>query len=130
MKPEWTMMVDPVPQIKEVLQDLKTEHPYSVLSRWPRREDRGTLITVTEITNRQSESTPVVDQLGIQIDIWSPERDTLRDLTPLVNAAVCGIGYRRDYAGPEELLQGGGWNYRKTFRFGRRVDKRFMRLID
>lgn len=129
MNPFLTQMVDPVPQVKELLRNLDTELEYTVLSRWPRREDSGTLITVSEITNAQT-GIGVVDDIAVQVDLWSEERDTVRALAPLVNAAVCGMGLRRDYAGPIEQQEGGRWPFRKTFRFGRRVDKRSGRLID
>lgn len=122
-------MVDAMPQIREALSNLETEIPYTVLSRWPRREDSGNLITVTEITNAQT-TVPVVDQLGYQIDLWGLDRDTVRALSPLVNAALCGIGFRREYAGPAEPYQDPSKYFRRTFRFGRRVDKRTLRLID
>lgn len=121
-------MVDATPQIREQLTGLDTERDYSVFSRWPRREDTGDLITVTEITNTQT-ATGVVDSLAYQIDIWGTERDAIYELSPLVNKALCGIGFRRDYAGPEEPYQDGKY-YRRTFRFGRKVDKRTLRLID
>lgn len=129
MNTEFTQMVDPVPQVKALLQGLDTELEYAVLSRWPRQEDTGNLITVTEITNAQT-AIGVVDDIAVQVDIWSAQRDVIRTLAPLVNAAVCGMGLRRDYAGPIEQQPGGLWSFRKTFRFGRRVDKRTMRLID
>jgi len=129
MTEEWTEMVELAPQVKAALRELDTELAYTVLSRWPRREDKGNLITVSEITNQQT-ALSVVDDLAVQVDIWSTERDVVRALAPLVNAAVCGMGLRRDYAGDIEQQSGGLWAFRKTFRFGRRVDKRFMRLID
>ena len=129
MNTEFMQMVDPVPQIKELLRGLDTELEYSVLSRWPRREDAGNLITVTEITNMQT-AISVVDDIAVQVDLWSDERDSIRVLAPRVNAAVCGMGLRRDYAGAIEQQPEGRWPFRKTFRFGRRVDKRSGRLID
>lgn len=128
MTPEWTQMVDATLQIREALTGLDTQLSYSVLSRWPRRGDIGNLVTVTEITNAQT-AVPVVDNLAYQIDIWGTEPDAVRELSPLVNAALCGIGLRRDYASPPEPYQDSKY-YRRTFRYGRRVDKRTMRLID
>lgn len=119
-------MVDALPQIREALTGLDTALKYRVLCRWPRSEDTGTLITVTELTNSQTE-TAVVDTLGYQIDLWAAECDSVDEFAPLVNAALCGLGLRREYAGPAELQND---KYRKTFRFGRKVDKRTMRLID
>lgn len=121
-------MVDAEQQVREALSALNTELDYEVSARWPRRDDTGNLITVTEITNMQTEVS-VVDHLAYQIDLWSTEADVILALVPLVNAALCGIGFRRDYAGPCELVEN-GFYYRKTFRFGRKVDKRTLRLID
>lgn len=129
MTREWTQMVDAVPQIREALSGLETDISYTVLSRWPRREDGGNLITVTELTNAQT-AVSVVDQLGYQIDVWGQDRDTVRKLSPLVNETLCGMGFRREYAGPAEPYQDPSRYFRRTFRYGRKVDKRTMRLID
>ena len=126
MIPEWTTMVDAQAQIRQALTGLETEVAYQVLCRWPRTDDTGNLITVTELTNSQTE-TPVVDTLGYQLDIWTAEQDDVDELAPLVNAAMCGIGLRREYASPVEYQSD---RYRKTLRYGRKVDKRTMRLID
>lgn len=123
---EWIQMVDAADQIRAALTGLDTAVEYRVLCRWPRTEDAGALITVTELTNSQTEI-PVVDTLGYQIDLWAAERDDVDELAPLVNAALCGFGLRREYAGPTEYQNN---KYRKTLRFGRKVDKRTMRLID
>lgn len=128
MNTEWTQYVDAQDQLRDHLLGMDTTLNYSVLSRWPRRSDVGPLITITEITNVQTE-TCVVDDLAYQIDIWGEDADTVRELAPLVNAAVCGIGFRRSYAGSVDIQQDGKI-YRKTFRFGRKVDKRTMRLVD
>lgn len=128
MNAEWTQMVDAEMQIKDALRDLDPKISYAVSSRWPRRGDTGNLITVTEITNTQT-AVAVVDNLAYQIDLWSLEADVIVTLAPLVNAALCGMGFRRDYASPAEPYQDGNF-YRRTFRFGRKVDKRTMRLID
>lgn len=130
MTAQWTELVDATAQIRGALEGLDTSLPYTVAARWPRAAPAGNLITVTEITNQQTD-VPVVDTLAYQIDIWGAEPDNVRALAPLVNAALCGIGLRRDYAGAAEMLSsGGGYFCRKTFRFGRKVDKRTMRLID
>lgn len=129
MTAEWTEYVQATPQIRELLAELDTELTYTVSSQWPRAKIKGNLITVTEITNTQTDN-PVVDSLAWQIDLWSADLDVIRELSPLVNEALCGLGLRRDYSGQEEYEPGTNGYYRKTFRFGRRVDKRTMRLID
>ncbi|MCD8009031.1 MAG: hypothetical protein LUF68_08920 [Clostridiales bacterium] len=129
MTAEWTEMVQATPEIRALLEGLETDAEYRVTAKWPRERVTENLITVTEITNMQT-AVSVVDSLAWQIDLWSGEPDVIRELAPLVNAALCGLGLRRDYSGPEEYVSGPYGYYRKTFRFGRKVDKRTMRLID
>lgn len=130
MVPEWTQMVSATEQIKTALRDLGTEIPYSVFDRWIRRQDKGNIITVTEITNVQSSQYAVVDRLGYQVDIWAEDRETAETLYPLVNAAITGIGFRRDGWTPPEPFRDPSNYYRAILRFARNVDKRSGRLID
>lgn len=120
-------MVDAVPQIRALLEAAETEIEYSVSATWPRRTPSGNLVTVQEIANN-STGNPCVDVLGYQIDLWSDSQDAIRWLTPALDRQLTGIGLRRNYSGP--ILRQGDTHYRKTLRYGRRVDKRFMRLID
>ena len=53
-----------------------------------------------------------------------------RALAEAVTRAMCGIGLRRTYAGMDGYDENTGGYYRKTFRFGRKVDKRWGRLMD
>ncbi|MCC8120826.1 MAG: hypothetical protein LIO42_02305 [Oscillospiraceae bacterium] len=129
MSEEWTEMVQAVPELRALLEGLETDVTYRVTAKWPRERVTENLIVVTEITNMQT-GVCVVDSLAWQIDLWSGELDVIRELAPLVNAALCGLGLRRDYAGAEEYVSGQHGYYRKTFHFGRKVDKRTMRLID
>lgn len=122
-------MVDAILQIREALNNLDTSTPYTVTEQWPRKAITGNLITVTEITNAGTD-TDCVDRLGYQIDVWSPRADPVRELVPLVNAAMLGIGFRRNTSEQLNYLTEKGGYYRKALRYGRRVDKRTMRLID
>ena len=122
-------MVDAILQIREALNNLDTSTPYTVTEQWPRKAITGNLITVTEITNAGTD-TDCVDRLGYQIDVWSPRADPVRELVPLVNAAMLGIGFRRNASEQLNYLTEKGGYYRKALRYGRRVDKRTMRLID
>ena len=129
MSVSYSDMVDAIPQIRTALNDLDTDTPYTVTEQWPRRAITGNLITVTEISNAGTEI-DCVDRLSYQIDVWSPEADPVRELVPLVNAAMLGIGFRRQAAEQLDRVTENGGYYRKALRYGRRVDKRTMRLID
>ena len=120
-------MVDAIPQIRQALASLDTTLPYTVSEQWPRTSITGNLITVTEITNA-STSWRCVDDLAYQIDVWAAEADAVRE--PLVNDALLGIGFRRTASQPLDRYDKNGGYFRKALRFGRKVDKRFMRLID
>ncbi len=127
MTEESLMLTDALPTIRAALEGLDTEVSYTVSAQWPRKVPTGTLITVTELDNSQVSGRLVVDRLSYQIDLWGPDADELRTLAPLVNTAVLSIGFLREYTGALEREHG---YYRKTLRFGRRVDKRTLRLID
>ena len=129
MSVSYSDMVDAIPQIRTALNDLDTDTPYTVTEQWPRRAITGNLITVTEISNAGTEI-DCVDRLSYQIDVWSPEADPVRELVPQVNAALLGIGFRRQAAEQLDRVTENGGYYRKALRYGRRVDKRTMRLID
>ena len=47
-----------------------------------------------------------------------------------VNRTLLGMGFLREYAGPDERSEEPAGYCRKTFRYGRKVDKRWMRLMD
>lgn len=129
MKRDYPGMVDAIPQIRAALSALDTDLAYTVSERWPRAAISGNLITLTEITNIGTE-VGCVDRLAVQVDIWSTEADAVRELTPLVNAVLLEIGFTRQTTEQLDRLTAKGGYYRKMMRFGRRVDKRTMRLID
>lgn len=122
-------MVDAIPQIRKALTGLNTSLTYNMSEQWPRTAITENLITVMEITNTGTE-VDCVDRIAYQIDVWSPAADSVRELVPLVNGAMLSIGFRRQSAEQLDLLIANGGYYRKAMRFGRRVDKRTMRLID
>lgn len=123
------VMVDARAQIREALEAIESPMDFRVRGRFPRTKADGVLITVAEITN-QSTAISVVDNIAYQIDIWAFDRDTLYELAQGANRAMLGIGFRREYSGPDEGPYDNSGYYRKTMRFGRKVDKRTMRLID
>lgn len=122
-------MVDATPQLRAVLEELDVGFAYSVSEGWPRKAPSGPLITIQEITN-QNTQIPVVDQLAWQVDLWARERDSIRSLAAAMDQALTWLGLRRSYAGPEEVQDRGGGYYRKIMRYGRKVDKRTLRLVD
>lgn len=122
-------MIDAIPQIRQALASLNATLPYTISEQWPRAAITGNLITVTEITNT-STGWRCVDDLAYQIDVWAAEADAVRELTPLVNDALLRIGFRRTASQPLDRYDKNGGYFRKALRFGRKIDKRFMRLID
>lgn len=122
-------MIDAIPQIRQALAALDTKLTYTVSEQWPRAAITGNLITVTEITNT-STGWGCVDDLAYQIDIWATEADAVRELAPLVNDALLGMGFRRTAAQQLDRYDKNGGYFRKALRFGRKVDKRTLRLID
>lgn len=122
-------MIDAIPQIRQALASLDTTLTYTVSEQWPRTSITDNLITVTEITNT-STGWRCVDDLAYQIDVWAAEADAVRELAPLVNDALLGIGFRRTASQQLDRYDKNGGYFRKALRFGRKIDKRFMRLID
>ena len=78
----------------------------------------------------KSTDCPVVDELSYQVKVWAQDLDRLRAISAGVNRAMLGLGLKRTYSAPDEFAQDGMGFYTKTYRFGRKVDKRTMRLID
>lgn len=129
MSTDYPSMIDAVPQIRLELAGLDTTLPYTVSEQWPRSTISGNLVTVTEVTNAGTE-VDCVDRIAYQIDVWSPFADPVRELVPLIDAAMQDIGLRRQAAEQLDRLTANGGHYRKALRYGRKVDKRTMRLID
>lgn len=124
MENKYYPMVDAFPQIREALEQLP-DSP-TVSERWPQKQPDGALIVVTELTNAAT-STPVVDELAYQVDVWAEDEGIFRRLCAGVDEALSGIGFLRTLASPPDFYPEG---HRRTFRYSRRVDKRLMRLIN
>lgn len=122
-------MIDPIPQIRAALAGLETSLAYRVTEQWPQEVIAENLITLTEISNTNTD-VRCVDLLSVQVDIWSQSADPVRELAPLVNDAIMSIGFRRQSVEQLNRLPDKGGYYRKMMRFGRKVDKRTLRLID
>lgn len=127
MKEAECRLVDLREQIKEALSAADYGMEVSVRQMWPREDAEGTIVTYQEHNNRSTEC-PVVDFLEYQIDLWAYDRETVWKLAQKVNRVLLGIGLKRTYMGPESVEN--GTYERKTMRFGRNVDKRWMRATD
>ncbi len=122
---EWTL-VDARQQVKAALEGMQSEIAFDVRQSWPREQTDRIVITYSEYDNRSTDC-PVVDELTYQIDIWCFDRETAVELAGLVNRAMLELGLKRTYM--SEVVENGVFQ-RKTMRFGRKIDKRWMRLMD
>ncbi|MCC8075929.1 MAG: hypothetical protein LIO95_08340 [Clostridiales bacterium] len=120
-------LVDARAQVKAALEGMESDIAFSVRQSYPREAAEGVVITYGEYDNRSTDC-PVVDEIVYQVDIWAFDRETAAALANLVNRAMLGIGLKRTYMGPDTVEN--STYERKTLRFGRRVDKRTMRLIN
>ena len=123
------MLVDGRAQVAQALRALDCATPYTLRHTHPRRAQDGEVVTWREYDNRNTEC-PVVDALSYEVMVWARDLDALADLCSGVNRAMTALGLRREYAAPDEFQADGLGYYTKVFRFGRRIDKRTMRLID
>lgn len=123
------ILVDGRQAVRDALSAVETDLTFTVRGSYPRTTDDGVLITVGEYTNVATDC-PVVDQIAYQLDIWAFDRETVVRLSEAVNEALTKLGLKRQYAGPDTQSDDPAGYCRKTFRYGRKVDKRTMRLID
>ncbi|MCC8098852.1 MAG: hypothetical protein LIO78_02125 [Clostridiales bacterium] len=123
------LLVDGRAQVKAALERIQSDTAFSVRQSWPRTEHDGVLITYGEYSNVSTECS-VVDSVSYQVDIWAFDRETVTALSALVNQAMTALGLKRTYSGPDGVSTAGLGYEHKQFRFGRKVDKRTMRLID
>lgn len=120
-------LVDLREQVREALLSIECGIAFSVRQSWPRQQTDGVVVTYQEYDNR-STAISVVDTVEYQIDIWALDRETVVALAEQVNRALLTLGLKRTYMGPE-ALENGVFEH-KVLRFGRKVDKRWMRLVD
>ena len=123
------ILVDGRPDVREAIAAQPCHIPYALRGRFPRSVEEGAVITVGEYANAAT-ACPVVDEIAYQIDIWAFDRETVVALSQTVNSALTALGLKRQYAGPDGLSDDPVGYCTKTLRYGRRVDKRSMRLID
>lgn len=123
------ILVDGRLDVREAIEAQSGDIPFTVRGVYPRSVEEGVVLTVSEYANA-STACPVVDEIAYQIDVWAFDRETVVALSQLVNAALTGLGLKRQYAGPDGRSEDPAGYCTKTLRYGRRVDKRTMRLID
>lgn len=112
--------------VKRALEGIAFPFPVAVRQSWPREAAEGVIITYQEYDNH-STACSVVDFVEVQVDLWAYDRESVRVLAGLVNRAMLEMGLKRTYMGPE-LMEHGTYE-RKTMRFGRNIDKRWMRPV-
>lgn len=123
-----TLLVDAREQVYAALSQLDTQQSYTLRSRYPKGQTGLPAVIWFEYANTGTDCL-VVDRLVFQVELWTESLGSQNELAQAVNQAMLQMGLRRSYGGPDDWDEGGGC-YRKIFRFGRKVDKRTMRLVD
>lgn len=123
------LLCDGREQVCQALSAAAEELGFRLRNTAPRSSGAGETVTWGEWSNKSTDC-PVVDEVSYQVKIWARDLDRLRAISAGVNRAMLGLGLRRNYTSPDDFTEDGVGFYTKTFRFGRRVDKRTMRLID
>jgi hypothetical protein len=114
--------------VQNALAAMEPGIPFTLRSGFFRAQAAGDLVVWREWANRSTDC-PVVDELLFEVQILAQDTDRLRTLCDGVNAALLELGLRRVYSSPDAFDADSG-RCTKTFRFGRKVDKRWMRLMD
>lgn len=98
--------------------------------QFPKDENDGVMITYYEQLN-VSTQIAFVDEIAFGVDVWAYDMGTLIELTHKLSDALCAIGLKRQFSSSDMTPEQTGSRYfRKTLRFGRKVDTRTNRLID
>lgn len=123
------LLVDARAQIKGALEAAECEVSFTVRQRWPVTEADGVVVTYGEYSNVSTQC-PVVDELVYQVDVWAFDRETVQTVASAVNRAMLELGLKRVWSGEDTVTDDNSGYLRKSYRFGRKVDKRSMRLVD
>ncbi len=123
------LLVDERAQIRGALEAAECEIHFDVRQRWPVTQAEGVVVTYQEYSNVSTQC-PVVDELVYQVDVWAFDRETVQTVASAVNRAMLELGLKRVWSGEDALANDSSGYLRKSYRFGRKVDKRFMRLVD
>lgn len=112
--------------VRQALEEMDPGFTFALRGGWPRTNVEGDAVFFGEHSNTSTDLA-VVDEVSYFVVVRCEDWDRLWELTEAVNEALLGLGLRRQYTSPDEFDEG---FYTKTLRFGRRVDKRGMRLIN
>lgn len=123
------LLVDARAQIRGALEAAECEIHFDVRQRWPVTQAEGVVVTYQEYSNVSTQC-PVVDELVYQVDVWAFDRETVQTVASAVNRAMLALGLKRVWSGEDALADDSSRYLRKSYRFGRKVDKRSMRLVD
>lgn len=121
-----TKLCDGREQVKMALAAMEPGFPFALGSFFHRASAEEESVVWGEWSNTGTDC-PVVDELCYAVTVRAGDLDKLRALCVCVNEALVGMGLRRIYTSPDDFDD---TQYTKTLRFGRRVDKRTMRLVD
>ena len=121
-------MVDAREQFKGILESVKLSKPFTVKMQFPKTVSDGEMFTFFELLNTQLSD--VVDEIAFQVDCWAYDMETLTEMSQKVSDKLTAVGFRRQFSSPDIFPLDSGEYFRKTFRFGRKVDTRTNRLID
>ena len=122
-------MVNARKQIKNALESIESDTKFKVRMQFPQSVNDGVMITYFEVLNQQT-YVSVVDEIAFQVDIWVYDMTTLCEFIGKVSDVLTAIGLKRQFVSPDIMPSGNGGYFRKTMRFGRKVDTRTNRLID
>lgn len=122
-------MVDARKQIKRALEGIESDTVFKVKMQFPQSVNDGEMITYFELLNQQTYIS-VVDEIAFQVDVWAYSMAKLCELAGKASDVLTDIGLKRQFVSPDILPTGNGGYFRKTMRFGRKVDTRTNRLID
>lgn len=122
-------MINAREQIKTMLESITLPVPFEVKMQFPQSITDGVQVTYFELTNENT-VIPVVDKIAFQIDCWAYDMETLTEMYMKIDELMRGTGFLRQYSSPDILPSEIRGYYRKTLRYGRRVDTRTNRLID
>lgn len=122
-------MIDAREQFKGILESVKLSKPFTVKMQFPKSVSDGEMFTFFELLNTQT-SVSVVDEIAFQLDCWAYDIETLIEMSQKASDKLTGVGFKRQFSSPDIFPTDSGGYFRKTFRFGRKVDTRTNRLID
>lgn len=112
--------------VHQALEEMDPGFDFTLRNGWPRASVEGEAVFWGEHSNTSTDLA-VVDEVSYFVVLRARDWDRLWELSEAVNQALLELGLRRQYASPDEFDEG---YCTKTFRFGRKIDKRFMRLVD